>query len=105
MCGLGTRRVALHGHEVRPCWTARDPLGQAPATPAPTGAPGPLAWEARGALGGRTFVPVEELVPATRGAAAPGNEPDGSLASPPVAARVSPPGAADRWSLWRELEA
>lgn len=97
MCGLDPRHGALTGAEMRACWTPPDALleddepvhrtsvGAVPADP--------------GARLPRTFVPVDELVPAAPVPHAPSKE----------ATSAAPPAAVDTfsrtgWSLWGEPE-
>jgi hypothetical protein len=92
LCALRTPRTALNGDEVRPCWTAPDPISEPAAAGLPPDATRPpTAWGERGAEGSRTFVPVDEPGP--------------PVSHPTAAAHAATTEAADRWSLWRELEA
>lgn len=107
-CGLDRRRLALHGDEMRACWSAPDPAapielegrdatGARPAaavtgTAAATGTGRPV----------RTFVPVEEVSP-------PRAEIDGRGARrqsrPARVVAAEPAGAGSaRWSLWGDAE-
>jgi hypothetical protein len=120
MCGLDPRRLALNGTEMRPCWTAAPPpvdierrwtgsthvrlpgdaVGRAAAaTPmtaaALAGAMGPGSTQARGTRQPRTFVPVDELGPASSGT----TEPESHAAVPAPVTRV--PGT---WWLWGDPE-
>ena len=97
VCGLDPRNVALTGAEMRACWTPPDallednepvhrtPVGAVPADP--------------GARLPRTFVPVDELVPA---APVPRATSKAAASAAPSAAvdTFSPTG----WSLWGEPE-
>jgi hypothetical protein len=106
LCGLDPRHVALRGTEMRPCWTAPEPVADdAPPVAARGVAPrAAAAGPARdpGERQPRTFVPVDEL---ERPRAAPAR-----VVAPPTV--VADRAAADRaagdrvaWSLWGDIEA
>jgi len=88
LCGKNSRKVALRGTEVFPCWEAMPPHDDTPSV-REVGGSGPRGRDERGS---RTFVPVEELRarPSETGAAA------------------APSGAGSgnaRWSLWGDPDA
>ncbi len=104
LCGRDTRRLALLGTEVRPCWEPASVQAHAEA-PAVRGPGSELEGAGSRLRGGegirqpRTFVPVEDLRRPSSGT------PDGGAPAgvPAAASRTEPlPG---RWSLWGDPDA
>lgn len=96
ICGLDPRHVALTGAEMRACWTPPDAILEDREAPARVHVDA-MPADAGGRVP-RTFVPVDELVPA-----APSPFPVAAGATAPAASldTVTPTG----WSLWGEPEA
>lgn len=122
LCGLDPRRVPLRGTEMLACWVAADTTGALGGPDDPPDDParvmvlaGPAASAASGSRVGRTFVPIESLMPrpdapgrmtAVEDAVAP-YPVSGVIASagervpaPVIRARRIPGG----WSLWGDFE-
>ena len=110
LCGRSSRRLALRGTEVRPCWepASVELPADAPAArvPVAAGSGAELAGTGSRLRGGgdgirqpRTFVPVEDL----RRAPSAGPEPGlpGGVAA--ATSRAEP--ESGRWSLWGDPDA